>query len=200
MRRARVATSRVARGFTRAHARARGGLGSSVAASASPRTVSRVPPSLEEVVYDLARAALDEQREVVAGLRSRAAPMLAGAGALAALLARPATDDGLSFAQDPAHAVLVCVGIVGAVGALVGAILVLATRDFGFSVDAEQLYEAAFTDREHPDVYLLRIAESHRQRRVANRNGVRALQRFLVGGLFGVVLEVAGFATALAVH
>ncbi len=151
-------------------------------------------------MYDLARAALDEQREVVAGLRSRAAPVLAGAGALAALLARPATDGGLSFAQHPAHAVLVCVGIVGAVGALVGAILVLATRDFGFSVDAEQLYEAAFTDREHPDIYLLRIAESHRQRRVANRNGVRALQRFLVGGLVGVVLEVAGFATALAVH
>lgn len=157
-------------------------------------------PSLEEVIYDLARAALDEQREVVANLRSRAAPVLAGAGALAALLARPAIDDGLSFAQHPAHAVLVCVGILGAVGALVGAILVLATRDFGFSVDAEQLYDAAFIDRKHPEIYLLRIAESHRQRRVANREGVRALQRFLVGGLFGVVLEVAGFATALAVH
>ena len=76
----------------------------------------------------------------------------------------------------------------------------LATKNFGLSVDAEQLYDAAFTDREHPEIYLLRIAESHRQRRVANRDGVRALQRFLVGGLFGVVLEVAGFATAVAVH
>ena len=67
---------------------------------------------------------------------------------------------------------MVCVGIAGAVGALVGAILVLATRDFGFSVDVEQLYDAAFADRDQPEIYLLRIAESHRQRRVANRDGV----------------------------
>ena len=104
---------------------------------------SDVAPSLEEVIYDLARVALDEQREVVANLRSRAAPVLAGAGALTALLAKPAIDGGLSFVQQPVHAILACVGIVGAIAALVGAILVLATRDFGFSVDAEQLYDAA---------------------------------------------------------
>ncbi len=96
-------------------------------ASAAARSVTPVAPTLEEVVYDLAREALDEQREVVASLRSRAAPVLAGAGALAALLAKPAIGDGLSFAQHPAHAALVCVGILGAVGALLGAILVLAT-------------------------------------------------------------------------
>jgi hypothetical protein len=159
-----------------------------------------VPPSLEEVVYDLARGALDEQRDVVASLRSRAAPVLAGAGALAALLARPAVGDGLSFADAPFHATLVCAGIVGALLAIVGAILVLATRDFGFSVDADQLYQAAFADREQPEVYLLRLAESHRECRVANRDGVKALQRFLVGGLVGVLIEVAGFATALVVE
>ncbi len=132
-------------------------------------------------MYDLARAALDEQREVVSSLRSRAAPILAGAAALAALLAEPAIGEGLSFARHPAHAVLVCLGIVGAVGALVGAVFVLAVHDFGFSVDAEQLYDAAFGDREHSEIYLLRIAESHRQRRVANRPGVISLQRYLVG-------------------
>jgi hypothetical protein len=157
-------------------------------------------PSLEEVVYDLARAALDEQREVVASLRSRAAPVLAGAGALAALLAKPAIGDGLSFAQHPAHAALACIGILGAVAALLGAILVLATRDLGFSVDIEHLYDAAFSDRDQPEVFLLRLAESHRQRRVQNRDGVLALQRFLIAGLLGVVVEVTGFATALAVH
>jgi hypothetical protein len=56
------------------------------------------------------------------------------------------------------------------VGALLGAILILATRDFGFSVDVEHLYEAAFPDRDDPEVFLLRIAESHRQRRVENRD------------------------------
>jgi hypothetical protein len=159
-----------------------------------------MPPTLEEVVYDLARAALDEQRDLVANMRSRAAPVLAGTGALAALLARPAIDDGLSFSDHRLHAVLVCVGIVGSVVALIGAILVLATRDFGFSVDIDQLYGAAYADREKPDVYLARIAESHRQRRVDNRDGVRWLQRCLAGGLVGVVLEVVGFATAVAVH
>lgn len=159
-----------------------------------------MPPSLEEVVYDLAREALGEQRDLVANLRSRAAPVLAGSGALAALLAMPAIGDGLSFAQDPGHAGLVCLGIIGAVGALLGPILVLATRDFGFSVDAEPLYSAAYADRDQPEVYLVRIAESHRQRRVANREGVRWLQRYLIGGLVGVVFEVLGFGIALAVH
>lgn len=56
------------------------------------------------------------------------------------------------------HATLVCLGILGAVVALLGAILVLATRDFGFSVDVEPLYEAAFPDRHEPEVFLLRIA------------------------------------------
>jgi hypothetical protein len=159
-----------------------------------------MPASLEEVVYDLARAALDEQRDLVANLRSRAAPVLAGSGALAALLAKPAIDDGLSFSHHPVHAGLVCLGIVGAVVALLGAILVLATHDFGFSVDIDQLYSAAYADRDQPEVYLARIAESHRQRRVDNRDGVRWLQRYLVGGLAGVVLEVVGFAGAPAVH
>ena len=126
--------------------------------------------------------------------------MLAGSGAIAALLARPAIDDGLSFARAPVHGGLVCLGIVGAVVALLGAILILATRDFGFSVDADELYTAAYGDREKPEVYLARIAESHRERRVENRPGVRWLQRYLVGGLIGVVLEVVGFAAALAVH
>jgi hypothetical protein len=78
--------------------------------------------------------------------------VLAGAGALAALLARAAINDGVSVSHHPWHAVLVCVGIVGAVVALLGAILVLATRDFGFSVDIDQLYGAAYADREKPEI------------------------------------------------
>lgn len=157
-------------------------------------------PTLEEVAYDLARAALDEQRDLVANLRSRAAPLLAGAGALAALLAGPAVGDGLSFNAHTFHALLVCLGIAGAAAALVGAISVLAIRDFGFSVDVDHLYDAAYADRDQPDVYLLRIAESHRQRRVANRPGVVVLQRWLIAGLVGVVTEVLGFAVAVAVQ
>jgi len=136
-------------------------------------------------VYELARAALEEQRELVAGLRSRAAPVLAGAGALAALLAEPAIGEGLSFTADPLHASLVVCGILGAVAALLGAILVPATRDFGFSVDADRLYRAAYADRGDPETYLIRLAESHRQRRVANLDGVRALQRFLLAASSG---------------
>lgn len=157
-------------------------------------------PTLEEVAYGLARAALNEQRDVVASLRSRAAPILAGAGALAALLAGPAVGDGVSFNSTPLHATLFCLGIVGATTALLGAIVVLAIRDFGFSVDVDALYRAAAPDRDKPEVYLLRIAESHRQARVANRPGVLSLQRWLLAGLVGVVIEVLGFAVAIAVH
>lgn len=159
-----------------------------------------MPPTLEEVVYGLARDALNEQREVVASLRSRAAPLLAGAGALAALLASPAVGDGVSFGATPVHATLVCMGILGAGAALLGAIVILAIHDFAFSVDIDALYRAAKPDHEHPEVYLLRIAESHRQARVANRAGVLVLQRWLIGGLIGVVIEVLGFATAIVVN
>ena len=151
-------------------------------------------------MYGLARDALDEQRDVVASLRSRAAPLLAGAGALAALLASPAVGDGVSFDATPLHATLVCLGILGAGTAFLGAIVILAIRDFGFSVDVDALYRAAQPDREQPEVYLLRIAESHRQARVANRPGVLVLQRWLIGGLIGVVIEVLGFATAIVIH
>jgi hypothetical protein len=159
-----------------------------------------MPPTLEEVVYDLARAALDEQRELVVNLRSRAAPVLAGAGALAALLAGPAMANGLSFAHRPVHASLVCVGIVGAVTALLGPLLVLAAWDLAFGVDSARLYAAAFGDRERPEVYLTRIAEDHRLRREGNRHGVRWMQRCLATGLAGVVAELIGFAVAVAVH
>lgn len=159
-----------------------------------------MPPTLEEVVYDQARSALDEQREVVADLRSRAAPVLAGAAAIAALLADPAIDDGLSVGENFLHALLSCIGIIGAIGALVGAILLLAPRRFGFSLDVARLYDSAVADREQPERYLLRLAESMRRRRVANAAGVEALHRLLAIGLIGVSLEIAGFATAVAVH
>jgi hypothetical protein len=89
------------------------------------------------------------------------------------LLAKPAIDAGPSFAAPPVHAGLVCAGVAGAIGAPLGAILVLATRDFGFSVDADHLYRAAYATATKPEVYLLRSAESYRQRRVDNRPGVR---------------------------
>jgi hypothetical protein len=159
-----------------------------------------MPPTLEEVVYDLARDALEEQRDIVASLRSRAAPVLAGAGALAALLAGPAVGAGTSFYTSSLHAGLVCLGILGAATALVSAIVVLAIRDFGFSIDVDRLYRAAYDDREQPAVYLLRIAESHRMQRIDNRGAVLFLQRWLVAGLTGVIVEVLGFSVAIAVH
>jgi hypothetical protein len=84
------------------------------------------------------------------------------------------------------------IGILGAAGALLGAIVVMATRDFGFSVDPARLYASAYGDRDAPEVYLMRLAESHRRHRIANRDGVLALRRYLLIGLCGVTLEVPG--------
>jgi hypothetical protein len=156
-------------------------------------------PTLEEVVYDLARAALDEQRELVANLRSRAAPVLAGAGAVAAILARPAVHGRLSFSRHARNGGLVALGIIAAVISLLGSILVLARPDVGFSVDIEALYPAAFGDRGHPEIHLVRIAESRRLRRVANRAGVRWMRRCLAAALVGLLIEVIGFGGAIAV-
>ncbi len=89
------------------------------------------------------------------------------------------------------------VGIIRAAIALLGAILVLATHEFGFSVDVDHLYESAYADREDPETYLLRIAESHPQARLENRDGVRALQRYLVGGLLSALSRVLSLVRAL---
>jgi hypothetical protein len=91
-------------------------------------------------------------------------------------------------------------GVIGAVMALVGPIVVLGAWDLAFSVDSGRLYAAAFGDRDQPQVYLVRIAEAHRLRREGNRQTVRWMQRCLWGGLVGVVAELIGFALALAVH
>ena len=98
-----------------------------------------MPPTLEEVVYDLARAALDEQRELVTNLRASAAPLLAVSGALTAHLARPTISGGLSLSREPVHGSLVAAGIAGGVAALLGALLVLAGRSFSFAMDSTRL-------------------------------------------------------------
>jgi hypothetical protein len=159
-----------------------------------------MPPTLEEVVYALARAGLDEQRELATDLRASAAPVLAGGAALAALLARPAIADGVSFVHRPVHAGLVCAGIAGAVTALVGSLLVLAAWDLAFAVDPARLYADAYRDRDRPGVYLIRIAEAHRVRQESNVEEILRIHRCLAGGRIGVVLELVGFALALAVH
>jgi hypothetical protein len=157
-------------------------------------------PTLEEVVYDLARAALDDQRELITSLRASAAPLLAVSGALAALLARPAIAPAPSLSEAPVHGGLVAAGIAGGVAALLGAIFVLAKRDFAFAVDSTRLYAVAYADRASPEVYLRRIAETHQLRRDENQRGVLWMQRCLAAGLVGVVLELAGFGLAVAVH
>jgi hypothetical protein len=159
-----------------------------------------MPSTLEEVAYDLARAALDEQREFVTNLRGSAAPLLAVSGALTALLAKPATASGVSFSRGPLHGTLLAAGIAGGVVALLGALLVLAKRSFSFAVDSTRLYTVAYADRESPEIYLRRIAEAHLLRRDENRRGVLWMQRCLAAGLLGVVLELLGFGLALAVH
>jgi hypothetical protein len=93
------------------------------------------------------------------------------------LLAKPAIDDWLSSADQPLHAGFVCAGIVGAVGALLGAIRVLAMRYFGFSVDAGHLYRAAYADRNEPEVRLLRVAALEQLARDGQAGAVTAEPR-----------------------
>jgi hypothetical protein len=126
--------------------------------------------------------------------------VLAGGGAIAALLARPALVDGLSFAQRPVHACLVSLGIAGAVTALVAPLLVLSAWGLAFTVDSATLYAAAYPDRDRPGVYLAKIAEAHLVRHHENGAGILRMHRYRVGGLIGLALELLRFALALAVH
>jgi len=101
-----------------------------------------VPDTLEKIAFDLARDALADQGAQVSEIRARAGPVLAGAAAAAGLLARTAFNL-------PAHSdrvvqvVAAGAGALAALVVLVGAVLVLVSRDMAFSVDAGALLAVA---------------------------------------------------------
>lgn len=151
--------------------------------------------ALEEVTYDLARQALADQASTVEGLRSRCGPLVAAAVAVAGLLATAATEDAHGV-----QLVLAAVGFASGLVAIVAAANVLRPRKFGFSIDSVGLYEAASAEREHPEIYYVRLAATLREMRSDNEATVERLHRYFAAALGGLLIEALGLTIAVAVR
>ncbi len=153
--------------------------------------------SFEERIYELGAEALAEQERQVAELRGRGATLLAATAVIASLLARPVSQgdhpDGI------AEVAAATVGLLGAGGVLLFAVLLLRPYELGFSVRPGATYRALWEQGivAQPMVDLA-LAEAFEERRNGNGRVVQRLVWFLALALASLVLETAGLATAAA--
>lgn len=96
--------------------------------------------TFEERIYELGAEALAEQERQVAELRARGATLLAAAAVIASLLAKPVSQG--DHPEGIAEVAAATVGLLGAGGVLVFAVLLLRPYELGFSVKPGATYRA----------------------------------------------------------
>lgn len=153
-----------------------------------------------ERIYELGRDALAEQERSVADLRSRVAPLLAGAAVLGTLLARPAV---AGTHPDGAGEWICLLGGIGAGGvALICCVGLFGLYRLVFSVDALAQFDLLQQDGLLEDEVRrdLAIAFQMAEFRRTNDHRVRRLRLLLLGALSAFVTEAVllGAAAALA--
>jgi hypothetical protein len=153
-------------------------------------------PSFEQRIFELGTGALAEQERQVAELRSRASVLVAAGAVVPSLLAKSVfhgkhPDGGAEIAA--------IVGLIGAAGVLLFAVLLLRPYELGFSVKAGATYQALWERNmlEQPMVDLA-LAEAFEERRRQNARVVRQLVLWLALALTSIVAETVGLAVAAA--
>jgi hypothetical protein len=151
--------------------------------------------AFEERVYELAVGALADQEREVGDIRARASTLIAAAAVTASLLARPVF--GGAHPNGVAEVASVVVGVFGAAGALVFAVLLLRPNEIAFSLHAAAIYRALWEQQivDQPLIDLA-LAETLEERRAENTLVVTTLVRYLRFGLAALVAETVGLATA----
>lgn len=126
-------------------------------------------------------------------LRVRTGPVLALLAAIVAL-GSPALVDAGTWSQ--------VIGVAGLVSGLLGVVFgirVLTPGELTFAVDPVAFHAAAAEDRDRPEVYYLRLAETLREMQLENEPGVKEIREGY-GALLGAVVLAAlllGVATAI---
>ena len=153
--------------------------------------------TFEERIYSLGVDALAEQERQVAEVRGRVSVLLAAAAVVPSLLARSVFhgDHPEGFLEIAAAVV----GLAGAAGVLVFAVLLLRPYALGFSMKAGETYRELWNRQilEQPMIDLA-LAEALDERRQENAETVRRLVRWLALSLGSLVVETAGLALAAA--
>jgi hypothetical protein len=154
-------------------------------------------PSFEQRIFELGTGALAEQERQVAELRSRASVLVAAGAVVPSLLAKSVfhgkhPDGGAEIAA-------AIVGLIGAAGVLLFAVLLLRPYELGFSVKAGATYQALWERNmlEQPMVDLA-LAEAFEERRRQNARVARQLVLWLALALTSIVAETVGLAVAAA--
>lgn len=151
----------------------------------------------EERIYELGTSALAEQERQVADVRSRASVLLAAGAVVPSLLAKSVFHG--NHPSGIAEIAATVIGLVGAAGVLVFAVLLLRPYELGFSVKAGATYRELWSRNmlEQPMVDLA-LAEAFEERRDENAQAVKQLVLWLGLALVSVVVETAGLAVAAA--
>ena len=151
-----------------------------------------MPESLAEVLYELGRAALEQQERQVAELRARTQAVLAGAALIASFFGATAIDR--SGLNGPAVAALTVLGIT-----VSACVYVLLPHRMQFVVDVRdlhrELYDAAGEDI---GVIQTRVAYTFLDFRTTNKPKVDRLFQAFSAGTALLVLQVFLWSWALA--
>jgi len=148
-------------------------------------------------MYSLGVDALAEQERQVGEVRSRASVLLAAGAVVLSLLAKSV------FHGNHPHGWLqilaAYVGVAGAAGVLIFAVLLLRPYELGFSTKAGETYRELWKQDvlEQPLIDLA-LADALDQRREENAKTVKRLVLWLALALSSLVLETAGLALAAA--
>ena len=153
--------------------------------------------TFEERIYSLGVSALAEQERQVAEVRGRASVLLAAAAVVPSLLARSVSHG--AHPQGFLEIAAAAVGLIGAAGVLVFAVLLLRPYELGFSMKSGETYRELWKlDILEQPMIDLALAEALDERRRENAKTVRRLVLWLALALGSLVLETGGLALAAA--
>jgi hypothetical protein len=155
--------------------------------------VLRMPQSLADVLYELGRAALEQQERQVAEVRARTQALLAGAALIASFFGATAIDRAGLIA--PAIAALVVLGL-----SVIASVYVLMPHRLRFVLDVHDVHRELY-DPASEDIGLIqtRVAYTFQEFRITNKGTVDRLFQAFATGTALLVVQVVLWSWTLAI-
>jgi hypothetical protein len=148
-----------------------------------------------ERLYEVALAAIDEQRHQISDARG-GMPAVGAAAAVIGTLAKDAFNS-----PGAANTVLAAAGALGIAVVLVCGVQTLRTpNQIALAFNADVLREATAGMLDNSDLFHSAVTRFIEVRRHDNEERVRRIRRWYAGALAGLIVEAVGLAAAAVVH